>query len=366
MKKLNVLIVDKSIFYKKILGLAVENTGLGVVLHTASNASLAQERLEQGKTDVVLLDLSGPDPAAEELAGLHREHPGVFFILMVPPGSGISIKKKVSMARGIVDIIEKPAVNCAEKSVERIKGQLQGLFTQIMTAKFTSSDKGDRAVPDPPRPEQSGAAEENRRYLHKRRLSGVDLVVMASSTGGPGALEVVCREFPAGFNKPILVVQHMPAELTGKMAQSLDRKSSLPVVEAKDGHPVKPGHIYIAPGGFHMVLHPSGSPGPLIRLQSTPPVNGVRPSADVLFRSVASACRGWRILAVILTGMGSDGTAGVEEMKKHCRCYCLTQSQRSCVVYGMPRSVVEAGLSDAEEDIGAIPSRILDIASGRG
>lgn len=361
MEKLNVLIMDKSIFYKKILAQAVESTGLGVVKHTASNEDLARERLKQGKTDVVLMDLSDPNQFTENQYNLRKEHPGVFLILMAPSGSGTAAKKLLSPDAGVIGFIEKPAVNCAEKSVESIKGRLQGLFTQIMTWKLTSRDSG-RALAKP-----SGQAEAPAKSIQpapKKRLSGVDLVVMASSTGGPGALEAVCKDLPADFGKPILVVQHMPGELTPKMAQSLDRKCRLPVVEARDGDPVKPGRILIAPGGLHMTLQASAGPEPVVGLESTPPVNGVRPSADVLFRSVASAFRNRRILAVILTGMGSDGTLGLREMKKYCDCYCLTQSEKSCVVYGMPRSVVDAGLSDDAPDISGIAARILQI-SGR-
>ncbi len=360
------LIVDKSIFYKKILTQAVESTGLGVVKYTASNVDLARERLKQGKTDVVLLDLYGPDSFAATLDQLRKEQPGVLVVLSVPSGSGKDAEKLLSKDKGVIDFIEKPAVSCVEKSIENIKGRLQGLFTQIMTWKFTSRDGAAKASTKSISQMHNHTSKQDRQPVQKKRLSGVDLVVMASSTGGPGALETVCKDLPADFMKPILVVQHMPRELTLKMAQSMDRKCRLPVVEARDGEPVKPGRIFIAPGGFHMTLQPTASLEPVVRLESTPPVNGVRPSADVLFQSVATTFRNRRILAVILTGMGSNGTLGLRELKKHCQCYCLTQSERSCVVYGMPRSVVEAGLSDEVGDISGITARILQVAAGRG
>ncbi len=195
----------------------------------------------------------------------------------------------------------------------------------------------------------------------QHRPSGFDLLLIASSTGGPRALETVLTELPADFNRPVLVVQHMPADFTRVLAQALDKKCSIRVREAESRDILHPGHVYIAPGGMHMVLsRPAGSQLTL-ELEKSPPVNGVRPSADVLFRSVAQTCQGKRILAVVLTGMGNDGTRGLMEIKRQCECYCITQNEESCIVYGMPKSVFSAGLSDEVAELGKIAKRIVQI-----
>lgn len=366
MEKLNVLIVDNSIFYKKLLTQAVESTGLGLVVHKASNGSLALERLKQHKTDVVLLDMFIPGTdGIETLRIIRKEYPDVFVVISGAAGSHSAAQSLRALNMGALDCILKPTVADAEKSVENIKKQLQGLFTQIITRKYTN--RGNSAAVSPAPGSQAVCYQQAPaiRTAPKNFLSGVDLVVIASSTGGPSALDTICKSLPESFNKPVLVVQHMPPELTQKLAQSLGRKCKLPVLEAGEGDPVRPGRIMIAPGGFHMVLQPGNSSSLVINLESTPPVNGVKPAADVLFRSMAVNCRGRRILAVILTGMGSDGMLGVAEMKKTCDCYCLAQSEKTCVVYGMPKSVVDAGLADAVDDLQSIPDHILDLCIGR-
>jgi len=194
----------------------------------------------------------------------------------------------------------------------------------------------------------------------------IDLVVIASSTGGPTALDTVFGQLPLDINVPILIVQHMPPEFTGVLAQTLCKKYNLDVKEAADGDKVEPGRILIAPGGMHMTVSSSKGFGNEIRLLDTPYVNGVKPSADVLFHSVAKEYKGKGVLAIVLTGMGNDGTKGIREMKAECNCYCITQSESSCVVYGMPKCVYEAGLSDEVGELKEIAFRMYQIIRGRG
>lgn len=218
--------------------------------------------------------------------------------------------------------------------------------------------------------EKLTALDDNNSIVHKRIRSGasehIDLVVIASSTGGPMALETVLSQLPKDIKVPILIVQHMPPEFTDVLAQTLSKKYNLEVKEGSDGDVMKPGRILIAPGGMHMVVSSAKGFGNEIHLLDTAYVNGVRPSADVLFHSVAKEYRGKNILAVVLTGMGSDGTQGIREMKEECNCHCITQSESTCVVYGMPKCVYEAGLSDEVGDLKEIAFRMYQIIKGRG
>jgi two-component system chemotaxis response regulator CheB len=159
----------------------------------------------------------------------------------------------------------------------------------------------------------------------------IDLVVIASSTGGPAALETVFGQLPTDINVPILIVQHMPPEFTSILAQTLYRKYNQNVKEGSDGDEVKSGRVLIAPGGMHMVVCSSKGFGNEIRLLDTPYINGVRPSADVLFHSIAKEYKCKNILAIVLTGMGNDGTQGIREIKEECNCYCITQSEDTCL-----------------------------------
>jgi two-component system, chemotaxis family, protein-glutamate methylesterase/glutaminase len=186
------------------------------------------------------------------------------------------------------------------------------------------------------------------------------VVVIASSTGGPEILSRIFSILPGTLKVPVLLVQHIPATMTRYFAKSLNQKSELDIFEASHGDEILPGKVYMAPGGQHMTISKPDDQGKrIIFLNSTPPVNSVRPSADVLFESVAESYKG-RILAIILTGMGEDGKKGVAAMKSK-SCLCISQTAETCVVYGMPRAVDEAGLSDESLDPLDITQKIVQM-----
>jgi two-component system chemotaxis response regulator CheB len=201
------------------------------------------------------------------------------------------------------------------------------------------------------------------------RPTRFQVVAIAVSTGGPKALQEVIPRLPADLGVPVLLVQHMPPEFTKALAETLDRCSAGQVVEATAGQWVEPGRVYLAPGGKHMVVRRAGEGTPprasaVIGLNSSAPVNSCRPAADVLYRSLGPVYGG-RVLAVVMTGMGCDGLAGVRTIKQSGG-YCLTQSAGSCVVYGMPRAVDEAGLSDESAPLGRLAERITALVKGGG
>jgi two-component system chemotaxis response regulator CheB len=189
------------------------------------------------------------------------------------------------------------------------------------------------------------------------RPGRVQVVVIASSTGGPAALLDILPKLPPDLGVPVLLVQHMPAHMTASFARSLDSRCAVTVSEAGDGDEILPSRVYVAPGGRHMTVSRKDSRNRrFIRLSDTPPENSVRPSADVLFRSVADSFDA-TILAVVLTGMGEDGKRGVMAMKER-GCICFTQAAESCIVYGMPRAIDMAGLSDGSYDVDLIPLKV--------
>ena len=173
-----------------------------------------------------------------------------------------------------------------------------------------------------------------------RQSGPIDVVALGISTGGPNALREVFAKIDPKFSKPILVVQHMPAGFTKEFAASLDKICPLKVKEAEDGDLIHPGQIYIAPGDFHIVVQKSTLCN-VIRLSKEDLRNGHRPSADVLFESVAKLYKN-RALGVIMTGMGRDGAAQLAEMRKQ-GARTLGQDEKSSIVYGMPRAAWELG-----------------------
>lgn len=361
MGKLQVLIVDDSIVYRKIIVAAVEGTGCVSVVQSASNGIIALERIDQGRFDVVLLDVNMPEmDGIETLSRIKRKHPEVSVIMVSSTeGKNAEITLK-ALEMGAMDFIMKPLEENYERNMQILQNYLQGLFAQVILKRMES---GKRSGFVELKNVEGIRTNLNVQPFEKKRMTGIDLVVIASSTGGPVALEKVLTGLPDDFVKPILVVQHMPEGFTGVMAESLDKKCKQHVMEGKNGDVVRAGQIIIAPGGSHMVLKKEHALR-IIELQKTAYVNGVRPSADILFKSVAQQYEKSRILAIVLTGMGSDGMEGVAELKKKCCCYCITQSEESCVVYGMPRSVVEAGLGDEILNIGEIALRIQQIVKG--
>lgn len=373
MYKLKVLVVDDSLVYRRIISKAVEKTNIAVVDCTASSGITALERLEQRNIDVVLLDVFMPKmDGIETLREIKRKYSHIP-VIMISSGGVDGAKITVEALRlGAMDFILKPTNGDMEKNMKIINRHLNLLFSQILLDKYIEKGKPapqtileeskgnieidkiiDTAPPSPPKKREPAS--------RPTSLCGVDIVVMASSTGGPNAVEEVCKALGSDFSKPILLVQHMPPDFTRIFANFLAKRSRIQVKEAQEGDKIVAGQMLVAPGGYHMIVNSDFT----ISLIDDEPVNGVKPAADVLFKSVAKAYAGKRVLAVILTGMGSDGTEGLRALKNACHCYSITQSEESSVIYGMPRSVDEAGLSDESVDLKDIGRRITEISRGR-
>ena len=186
--------------------------------------------------------------------------------------------------------------------------------------------------------------------------AGKKIVAIASSTGGPKALQSLIPKLPAKLNAPVLVVQHMPAGFTEALAGRLDSLSELQVKEAAEGDVLENGHVYLARGGRHMnVVRQVGKH--VIHYTDDPPREGVRPCANYMYESLADS--GYdEILCVVMTGMGADGTAGIRNLKEKKKITVISQNEETCTVYGMPRAVVQAGLSGKEVPLEQIANEI--------
>jgi len=368
-EKLKVLVIDDDVMKRKVLGSTVESTGMASVAKASSNAALALEWLEHNEVQVVLLDavITGENSLAI-LETIKKKYASVEVILVsdgTPRSAEITL---AGLKSGALDLIK--LVPGDDNRNDGLKNQFIVLFSQITiklnSIKLPVHDHSNPPVLPDDFPERSPRdANKKAKPFDPISWRQADLVLIAASTGGPVALEMVCGMFPADFNIPILIVQHLPPEFTGAMVDSLGRKCLIPVSEGQDCDVIAHHHIYIAPGGLHMTVEQDKPGHKKIRLINTPHVNGVKPSADVLFKSVAQTCAGENVLAVVLTGMGSDGMVGIAELKNRCNCYCIVQNEATCVVYGMPRSVQEAGLADEVIDLKRITPRICQIAAGR-
>lgn len=186
-----------------------------------------------------------------------------------------------------------------------------------------------------------------------------DLVLIATSTGGPEALVEIIPKLNKNLGVPVVVVQHTLEGYSSKLAVRLDSISPINVVETIEHEKLEPGKVYIAKAGVHLKLFDKPSTiFPKIVFSNEDKVNYVKPAADVLFKNVASNVRKQNVLVVVGTGMGKDGMLGLEELKKKCNCYCITEREADCRVYGMPKAIYEAGLSDEVANLNFLATRI--------
>lgn len=373
MDKLEVLLVDASILSRKNMTELVNLTRYGNVLRNASNAQIAMEWLNQLRLDVVLLDINVlKENGSGFVRTLRENHPNVEIIIVSDTETKSAEMTLEAINDGAIDFVlamETENGIPVESSRYKLKQSLESIFTQIKVDQFlkkphsrqeqaTTSHKTESTVPH--------RAADLANARPKPFLSEIDLVVIASSTGGPAALEVVIGSLPADYKKPTLLVQHMPPDFTRVLAETLCKKYNKNVREGQPGDLIRENEIVIAPGGKHMVVEEGTGNMPCVGILDTPFYNGLKPAADILLKSVATVYKNRRILCVVLTGMGNDGTEGIRELKQNCQVYSLTQSEESCVVYGMPKCVAEAGLSDEVVDLKDMAYRMYQLSYRRG
>ncbi len=365
MKKLKVIIAERSGEYRNILARSVEQTGLAVVTKTASSGQMALERLKQEPADFLLLSISIPEEKPlETLVAAKKNYPDLIVATVCIAEKSEPGALAAAARLGSSELLSIFSEKSIDYNVEFLRTRLRGIFTQAITRQYTGSAlKGkisEQALSTVKTKQQGKGSKPNLSEITKKPFSSADLVLIAASTGGPLALRKVMSGLSGSINIPIMIVQHMPKEFTGKLAHSLDKDCVLDILEAVEGLIVKPKQALLAPGGIHMTVTYFNHQYK-VKLVNSPPVNGVKPAADVLFESVARVYKSKRILTVILTGMGSDSLAGVRELKANCNCYCLVQSEKSCVIFGMPGNIVRAGLADEMIDIDGIANRVNSI-----
>lgn len=357
---ISILIVDDTITYRKLLSEVVATIPGTEASATAASGKIALQKLAHARYDLVLLDIQMPEmDGLETLGHIQRDFPGVDVAMVTGVTENAAEISMKALKLGALDLVRKPSGRDAADSFAQIQADLTPLVRLVERKRLNGKTAASAA---PPRPQSAQVQEEPRRFAATPRNFGV--LCVGVSTGGPRALMDVIPALPADFPLPVVVVQHMPPVFTEALARDLDRRSKLTVLEAKEGSPVSAGSVLLAPGGRHMVLR-SGEDGAITAgLNDGPPENSCRPAVDVLFRSVAACYGDQGVLALIMTGMGSDGMKGVQALKRK-GCYCISQSASTCVVYGMPQAVDAAGLSDESRDLADIPARLVELASKR-
>lgn len=338
MAKIKVLIVDDSAVIRKLFSKIVSMCSDMELVGTAPDPYVAREKLVELKPDVMTLDVEMP--RMDGLSFLERVMqfmPTRTLVIssLAKAGSETALR---ALELGAIDVVEKPSLDVT-KSLEEMS---QKIVEKIrMAAKARLQPRTASEISRMVKPKLSPTA------LAKTTHQ---LLAIASSTGGTEALKVLLQGLPPDLPGTV-VVQHMPAGFTKTYADSLNSRCPFEVKEAQDGDKVMPGRVLLAPGNFHMELTRDGAYYH-VKLHQEPMLHGVRPAADYLMKTVAKYA-GSNAMGVVLTGMGKDGAAGLLEMKK-AGAYNIAQSEKTCVVYGMPGAAVAAGAVDSILDLDKI------------
>ncbi len=341
MDPIRVLIVDDSPFMRKALERMLVAAEDIQVVGTARDGLDALEKIPELKPDIVTLDVEMP--RMDGLACLKRimvEHP--LPVLMVSSLTQEGAQATLdALAAGALDFIPKES-SLASGSILQIQRDLQEKVRKL--ARSPRFRKPSLKPPTPPAPPRPGVA------LVRPAFSGViaghpmaELLTIGCSTGGPKALQDLLPALPKGLPVPCLIVQHMPASFTKPFAERLNGLCQVEVKEAEHGETIRPGTVYIAPGGIHLNYRLRGTQA-IIELNAEPAESLHKPSVDAMFQSIAQECSK-QVLAMILTGMGSDGAKGMQMLKAK-GSHTLAEAEESCIVYGMPRAAFERGCVD--------------------
>jgi len=365
---IRVLVVDDSALMRNLVSRMVDAAEDCSVVATAMNGEFALNKIPRVDPDCIVLDLEMPKMNGIEFLVERRnrgiEIPVVILSSVAKKGAKITMD---ALSLGAADFITKPSGSVShdihvvgEQLLAMVRGYGGRYRSQrgLRTAE-APPDHAVRPMPLPEKPAPSQPPPTAQKRTPKAAPGRLEVIAIGISTGGPNALRNVFAQIDGDLGVPILVVQHMPAGFTEEFAASLDRVSPLEVKEAADGDVLVPNRVLIARGDHHMTVE-KRKLAAVARLNQTDPVNGHRPSADVLFRSVAETY-GNAALAVIMTGMGRDGAreiGGIYEAGG----VTLGQDEASSVVYGMPRIAFENGYITRQVSLGEIAQTLSNYA----
>lgn len=363
--KIKVLVVDDTIFYRKIISEILASFPFVEVVGTANNGEIAMSRIRLLKPDLLTLDVEMP--AMNGLMVLqeirNRNLPVDCLMLSSKTLQGCEITLH-SLELGAFDFITKPddlspAVNLNLLTRELLR-KLK-IYAELMRMLDV---RGKRPLGCPAsalQPSERLAITEIPAVAKRTEKS--QAVAIGVSTGGPYALSRVLPALPGDIGVPVFLVQHMPPLFTESLAHSLDSKCRLTVKEAVDGEVVRKNCVYVSPGGKQMMVASGVGHAKLIRVTDAPPENNCKPSADYLFRSVAREY-GSKATCVVMTGMGTDGKLGLA-VTRASGAVNIAQNEETCVVYGMPKAAIEAGLINIIAPLEKLAETILKTLAPR-
>jgi two-component system chemotaxis response regulator CheB len=358
MTRTKVLIVDDSALIRQMLTEMINQDPQLEVVGVAQDPYIAREKIKKLKPDVLTLDVEMP--RMDGITFLKnvmrlRPMPVVMVSTLTEQGADVTLE---ALEIGAVDFVTKPKIDIAGK----LQDYAEELITKIKVAATARvRTRADQLLSRGPDPKLSADAVLEKSAGKAAVLKTTDkIIAIGASTGGTEAIREVLEHMPAD-SPGIVIAQHIPPRFSTSFAQRMNAISAMTVYEAQDGMQILPGHAYIAPGNWHLIVERSGARY-YCRLNDGPPVNRHRPSVDVLFRSVAQ-CVGQNAIGVILTGMGDDGARGLLEMKL-AGAPTLAQDEASSVVWGMPGEAVKLGAAEGQLPLGKIAGKLISLGHG--
>jgi two-component system chemotaxis response regulator CheB len=367
--KIRVMLVDDSAVIRGLISRTLEKDGSINIVSSVSNGEMAVNAIHRADPDIVILDIEMPImDGITALPLLLKEKPGLKVLMcstLSQRGADISLK---ALALGATECIAKPTSSTEMSAAGDFSSELLRLIKGICAAPSPrrAAPGTVELRPRSPRPARpyfppKGPVQVTLRHDSFAYAGKPDIIAIGSSTGGPAALLQLMKSFK-GFDVPIILTQHMPKTFTTVLAKHITTSCGVPCHEGATGMVLEKGHVYVAPGGFHMLLQKSAD-RVYIQIDDGPPENYCKPSVDPMLRS-AIEIYGRKILAVILTGMGHDGLASCR-MLVEMGGRLIAQDQATSVVWGMPGAVAEAGLCTAVLPLGEIGAWVQTAVTGR-
>ncbi len=417
-----ILVVDDSALMRRIICDIINADSDFRVVDVSADGEDAYNKIKNNPYDLIVLDMVLPKMSGVDLlAKLHNERLAYNIILISSSLSEDAASTMKAMEYGALDFVIKPirpgndtrdafgkhlkeALHNALKlpgyktiggvrtqsantrNIEESRRATQAKMENIRNKLAEAKAGAGNAQTEPQSPRQSSLSERRTSSFGSSQTSSTSapkaesrpagrttpvgtgvrtkkIIALASSTGGPQALHTFVPMLPANLSVPLVLVQHMPEGFTASLAARLDQISSVRVKEAEDGEFFKPGWVYVTPGGKHMEICEDGSHAAYCHLSDAPPVNSLKPCADVMYKSLSKSSFD-EIICVVLTGMGADGSEGIRYLNQHKKTYVISQEASTCVVYGMPKAVEQGGLSDEVVPLKSVANSIVKKLGG--
>ena len=348
-----IMLVDDSALMRRVLCDIIESDGNYKVADRANNGLEALDLLSRNQYDAVVLDVNMPKMNGLQLLQELRKFKIPARVLMASTDTREGAKTTLdALELGALDFIHKPD-SVFDCRVDGFRNELLRILEVVVNSKMPVYQSVEK--------ERQNLQTANKMVDIARKSSakipGSKVVAIASSTGGPKALQSVIPRLPAELDAPVLLVQHMPKGFTASLAERLDQLSPLHVKEAAEGDELMSGTVYVAMGGRHMNIRMSGGKN-VVHYTDEPSREGVKPCANYMYESLME-CGYDKIIGVVMTGMGADGTEGIKSLKKKKKMHVISQDQESCTVYGMPRAIATAGLTDQVVSLEQIAQEII-------